>query len=440
MSAKNNPKFPTGKKTALRLPYFVTGWLLAAFAASAQEAVRNTQAGDTAAAARSEQMQSTAGQDYTFKDGDFRLLLVPSVEMDWNDNVNLSRTNALDDFILKPAVKLTATYPFTQRNLLFVDISVGYDQYFNHPNLSALELNSDSGTGLSFDLGVEDLIFNFHDWISYSQDSSQSSLAANTPNYGTFRNTAGVSGKWDMNQTVLSLGFDHQNILATSSQFNSLNHAAEMLNARAGFRVHPQFTLGAEATAAFTTYQQSVLNNNSAYTAGAYAEFRPGSAFQATLRGGFTTYQFQNTSTTNRTGNPNSWYGSLLLSHQPRESLSYTLEAGHEVQLGTQSDLVEDWYVRPSVTWKIIKNLNIVTGMFYEHGQQGLGNIKGNSRENFDWYGGQLSVQQTLTRRFTLSVIYRLTVRDSREPLTSTTANQSYNQNLIGLQLTYHPQ
>jgi len=421
-------------------PCLAAGFLLAAFAASAQEAVRNTEASDTAAAARSAQMQSPDAQDYTFKDGDFRLLLEPSVEFDWNDNVNLSRTNALDDFILKPAVKLTASYPFTQRNLLFVDISVGYDRYFNHPNLSSLELNSASGTGLSFDLGVEDFIFNFHDWISYSQDSSQSPLAANTPNYGTFRNTAGVSGKWDMNQATLSLGYDHQNVLATSGQFSSLNHAAEMLNAGAGFRVHPQITLGVEATAAFTTYEHSVLNNNSAYTAGAYAEFRPGSAFKATVRGGFSTYQFQNTSTASgtnapiRTGPENSWYGSLLLSHQPRESLSYALEAGHEVQLGTQSDLVEDWYVRPSATWKIIKNLDIVTAMFYEHGNQGVANVTGNLRENFDWYGGQLSLSQTLTRRFTLSAIYRLTIR------TSNTANQAYNQNLIGLQLTYHPQ
>jgi hypothetical protein len=45
-----------------------------------------------------------------------------------------------------------------------------------------------------------------------------------------------------------------------------------------------------------------------------------------------------------------------------------------------------------------------------------------------------LSLSQTLTRRFTLSAIYRLTMR------TSTAANQAYNQNLIGLQLTYHPQ
>ena len=414
--------------------------LLAALPSSAQEALRNAQAGDSAAATRSTQMASRQMEDYSFKDGDFTMLVQPSLGLDWNDNVNLSRTNTINDFIVKPAVGLTASYPLTQRNLLFVDITIGYDWYLNHPGLSSLDLNSASGTGLSFDLGVKDFNFNFHDWISYSQDSAQSPDTANTPSYGTFRNTAGLSGSWDMNQLILTLGYDHQNILATSSQFSSLNHASEMLTSRIGLRMSSHLTVGAEATAAFTTYQQSVLNGNDAYTAGAYAEFRPGQAFTATVRGGFTTYQFQNTSQASgtnapiRTGNENSWYGSILLSHQPRESLSYSLEAGHEVQLGIQSDLVEDWYVRPTVTWKIIKNMSFTTALFYEHGEQGVANVTGNLRENFDWYGGQLSVQQTLTRRLTLGAIYRLTLRASN------LSNQSYNQNLVGLQLTYHPQ
>ena len=407
--------------------------LLATVSAPAQEALRNAQAGDTALASRSQQMQSQQSQNYTFKNGDFRLLLLPTVGLDWNDNVNLSKTNALDDFILKPAVGITASYPLSQRNLLYVDISIGYDRYFKHPNLSGLNLNSTSGTGFAFDLGVKDVTINFHDWISYIKDSAQSAAVANTSDYGTFQNTAGLSGTWDLNQVSLSLGYDHQNILATSSQFNSLNHASEMFVARASLRVHPKVTVGLESTAAFTTYEQAVLNNNDAYTAGIYSEFRPGNAFTVTARGGYATYQFQQTSVSNRTASPNSWYGSLNLTHQPRESLSYSLEAGHEVRLGVQSDLVEDWYVRPSITWKFIKNLNFVTGLFYEHGNQGLGSISGNLADNYNWYGGQLSLQQTLTSRLTLGLVYRYTARSSTAP------NNEYKQNLVGLQLTYHP-
>ncbi len=416
--------------------------VLATVSATAQEAVRNVQAGDAAATTRIIQTDPDQSKDYTFKDGDFRMLLQPSLGLVWNDNVGLSRNNVISDVIVRPSVGLVASYPLAQNNLLFIDISLGYDWYLQHTALSTLALDSSSGTGLSFDLGVQDFNFNFHDWISYVQDSAQTPNAANTANYGTFRNTAGVLGTWDMNQVVLSLGYDHEDVLATSSSFNSINHSAEMLNVRAGLKVSSHLTTGVEGTAAFTTYEQSVLNGNAAYTAGGYADWHPGKAFAATVRGGFTTYQFQNTSKASgtnasiHTGNLNSWYGSILLSHQPRESLSYSLEAGHEVQLGIQSDLLEDWYVRPSITWKIIKNMNFTTALFYEHGEQGVADKGGNLRENFDWYGGQLLLQQRLTKRFTVGAIYRLTLRASD----SKTSNQGYTQNLIGLQLTYHPQ
>ena len=413
--------------------------LFTVLSASAQEALRNSVAGQTASSSRSQQMQS---QDYTFKDGDFRMLLTPSLGMDWNDNVNLSQTNLLSDYIVKPAVGIIASYPFTQRNLLYIDVTAGYNRYLEHPNLSTFDLNSSSGTGLSFDVGIKDVTINLHDWLSYVQDSAQNGTVANTATFGVFQNTAGLSSTWDLNQVTLSAGYDHQNILSTTAQYDNINHAAELFFARASLQVHPKVTVGLETTAALTTYNQSVLNNNDAYTVGAYTELRPSEFLKVTARGGFSTYQFQNTSTTNsqnpvpiQTANQNSWYASLNLSHQPRKSISYSLEAGREIQLGTQSDLVEDWYVRPSITWNIIKDLTFNTDMFYEHGNQSVGNVSGNLGNNgtFDWYGGSLSVNHPLTSRLNLSLNYRLTFRSSGS------ANDSYTQNLVGLQLSYHP-
>ena len=121
-----------------------------------------------------------------------------------------------------------------------------------------------------------------------------------------------------------------------------------------------------------------------------------------TARGGYSTYQLEQSSQSIRTSSQNSWYADLTLSHQVRESISYALSVGHELQLGTQSDLTEDTYVRPNITWKIIKDLDFNTGFFYEHGQQGVGSVTTgpgnlNQKETFDWYGGNLSLQHPLT-------------------------------------------
>src|SRR5580698_6102493 len=72
--------------------------LLKVTSASAQEALQNMLAGQTAANSRAQQMQ--APQDYTVKFGDFRMLLAPSLAASYNDNINLAQTNVLDDFII----------------------------------------------------------------------------------------------------------------------------------------------------------------------------------------------------------------------------------------------------------------------------------------------------------------------------------------------------
>jgi hypothetical protein len=81
--------------------------LLTVSLAPAQEALRESLAGDAAAQARSLQQES---MPYTFKSGDFKLLVTPSLNLSWNDNINLARTNVLQDCIFLPALGLSMTW------------------------------------------------------------------------------------------------------------------------------------------------------------------------------------------------------------------------------------------------------------------------------------------------------------------------------------------
>jgi hypothetical protein len=418
-------------------------FLIAAASVPAQEAVQNMLLDDAAAAARARQMAPAGAQDYSFKQGDFRLLVVPSLGLEYCDNVNLADTGALDDFILMPSVAMTASYPFTAKNLLYLDFTVGYDQYLKHSRISSIQLNSSSGTGISLDVALKKIALNFHDAATYAQGSGGNAFVLNTANggvantadYGTFQNDAGLTATWDLNQAGFVLGYDHQNVLATSGQFDAINHAAEMLAARNSFRAHPKVELGWEATADFTAYEDNLLNDYNAYTVGPYVMFRPGQFLTVTARGGYVYYQFQSTSSTIKTASQNGWYGGVNITHQPTAALSYSVEFGHELQPGIQTDLLEDWYVRPSLTWKPVKDLAVAALLFYEHGHQGpgsVGTLPGADASGFDWYGCAVNLQYVLTSRLVLSLDYRLTFRSSNTP------DDSYQQNLALLQLTYH--
>jgi hypothetical protein len=230
---------------------------------------------------------------------------------------------------------------------------------------------------------------------------------------------------------VLTVGYDHQNFISSSSEYEYTDRASELIVARAGFRFHPTVTAGVEATASFTTYDQTVLNDNSGYSIGVYADWRPGPYLRVQPRVGYTIYQFQHTSQTNRTSDLDSWYVDLTATHDISETVSYALSAGHEVRLGIEADAIEAWYCRPTVNWKIIKHTTLQTSLFYEHGKQGVGNVAGNLTETYDWFGGGFAISRPLMKRLTGSLSYRITLRSSDG------ANRDYTQNLVGLLLTY---
>jgi len=404
--------------------------LLAASPAPAQEALRNSLAGEVAAAARQIQLESLP---YTFKSGDFRLLVVPSLSLDWNDNINSSKTDPEQDFILSPLVQLNASYPITRNNLLSLNVGAGYDKYFDHDQYSTWRLQS--GTELSFDIFVKDFWFNLHDRANYVQDASQQPALSGTAAYATLNNTAGLSVTWDLNRVTLSAGYDHQNVISpTPQQYESQDGTTEMVFARAGFQMYPGVTTGIEGTGSFTTYDQMVLNDNNSYSAGVYADWQPDKYFRVQPRFGYTIFQFQHTSQTIRTSDLNSWYADLNITHQITDAISYTLDAGHEVQTGIQSDAIEDYYVRPGIHWDIIKNVNLNTSFSYEHGNQGQGNVAGNLTETFDWLGVSVGASYSIIKKLSLGLNYRLTLRSSN------VANNEYTQNFVGLTLTYQIQ
>jgi hypothetical protein len=383
-------------------------------------------AGDTAAAQRRQQLENLP---YTIKSGDFKLLVAPSFGVDYNDNINAAHSGALDDFILRPYVQFTGSYPITRGNLLRLDIGLGYDAYINHTDYSGFRINS--GSDISFDTYAGDFWFNLHDRLSYTEDAAGQPSIANAGQYGGFDNTVGLSTTWDLRDLTLTLGYDHDNFIASTTAYEYTDRASELMNFRAGLRLDPALTTGLEAAGGYTAYDEQILNNNWNYSFGAYADWQRG-AIHVQLRGGYTEYLFDQTSLVIQAVNQDAWYLGLTVTHNVTDAISYSIGFGHELKLGIQADTIEDWYLRPSVTWKIIKDLNLTGFLSYEHGTQGQNYQSGGfTSEDYDWLGLGFGVSHPITKKLSASLNYRLTLRDSN------LESRGYTQNLVGVQLKY---
>ena len=421
-------RLPTGfpsRTTRVLLPASV---ILMAQLGFAQDALRYSMAGDVAA-----QQQKVAQENlpYTFKSGDFRLLVTPSLELDWNDNVNISEHNAQSDEILKPMLRLDGSYPISDRNLLSIDVGIGYDYYFEHPHYSGLR--AQSGSQVAFDVFVGDFKIDFHDRFSFEQDPAGYAALYGTAEFDNLQNLAGLSVDWDLQDLVLTLGYDHLNYLLLSGSYNYVDNAAEMFVLRPGFQLNPALTVGLEGTLSYTHYDQAILNDYINYSGGVYADWHPDPAFSIRPRAGYTLYSYYQTSPFLLAQDQTTWYADVTLQHAITKAITYSLAAGHEVQPGFQAENIQDWYVRPNVSWGIFKNFAVNTSISYEHGKQSAQGFGGAASEVFDWFGGGLSLAFTVVQNLKASLNYRFTIRGSSN------ANQSYTQNLVGLQLTYAP-
>lgn len=380
-------------------------------------------------AALEQQGREVENLPYTVKWGDFKLLAAPSLGLQWNDNINLSHDHALDDYIISPALQLNASYPFTHRNLLQFNVEVGYDKYLQHDQYSGVRLLS--GSQIALDVYIKDFWINVHNRFEYTQDSAGHPDVAGSGLYGGLNNTAGVSGTWDLEDVILSLGYDHNNFVPASSQFDYTTSSSEIVSARAGFRFNSHLTTGLEGSVSFTDYEQPVLNNNTGYDAGLYADWKPGPYFEAKLRGGYTLYDFSQTSLVVPAVNESAWYVDLDVTHHLTDAFSYTLSAGHDLRLGIESDTVEAWYVRPHVDWAFIKDWSLAASFSYENGKLGSSTLPGVPAEHYEWNEFDFGLKHNLTGKLSLALDYRLIVRSSDF------VSREYNQNLVGLWLTY---
>jgi hypothetical protein len=434
---------------------------------SAQQGILNAL---SAQATPSIQPVNLANLPYTFKSGDFRLLLTPSLAVAWNNNIDTAKSNVLQDYIISPTLQINATYPLTQINLLRLNVGVGYDEYVDHSDYSDWHVTS--GSALSFDTSIKDFLINVHDRFSFTQSSggagaelASAGIGTGAPptgngipgvttgvgNYSSGNNVAGLSGSWNPGKFNTFVGYDHQTTLSSGTAIQSQNGEMDSFNGRFGWRFGSASVAGLESTYSASAYDQAVLNNVTSYTFGAYAQLHPSAYFTVSARAGYSAFQYQETSQSgeiievNSFGNPvllptgkplqtsdfDSWYADLILTHAITRAVSYSLDAGHTIQGGVQSDAVSDSYLRVSSTWNIIRNWDLRGTFSFDHGEEGVGNVSGNATGTYDTYSGALEISHQVTKRLRVSLSSRLTY------LSSDTSSLGYTQAIVGMRAAY---
>lgn len=411
--------------------------LLAGSRVHAQDAIRPSLAGEAASEAR---RQSIDNIPYNLLAGPVRFRVSATVGLEYNDNVNIAEINKQEDFIFRPQVNLNMVWPVTQLNTLRLDLGLGYAVYFDHSEYNTNSILLAPTSQLSFDVFVGDFRINFHDRFVSEQDPIGEPGLSNIADYGRFENTAGVSVLWDLNKAVATFGYDHYNFIATNDDFSYLDRNADTVIGSVSFAASSTTGVGVESSATWNRYNDNNLNDSTTVNAGAFLETQITGNLKLRLAGGYQMIDSSNSFVVAPfpgvgggflvfadSSTSEDYYANILISHRINAAITQRISAGHESQLGVNSNYVELNYVRHTVTWNIVNRTLLTTELFYEDANDSGGYVN----EHFERYGGALSLGYQLTRNVTLGARYQYTRKSSDVPL------RDYIQNRVLIDGTY---
>lgn len=430
--------------------------LAAAPITRAQDAIRPSLAGEAAAEARRQAIDKIP---YNLQLGPIKFRFSATMGVEYNDNVNLAEdgsftfltstgpitltTESQSDWILRPSVNLNALWPITQLNTLKFDIGLGYAFYMDNSDYNTNGLLIAPGSQLAFDIFVGDFRINIHDRFSLEQDPISEVSLSNVADYGRFQNLIGVSVLWDLNQAVVTLGYDHYTFIATNDDFEYLDRNADIFSGSIGFTPNSIMTVGLEGSFVTTYYDMNVLNDSNTYSIGAFLETQVTNNVKFRVAGGFQSINFDNTGLVNDPNDLEDWYANALLSHRINAQLTHSLALGHETQLGVNSNYVQLNYIRHTANWNIFYKTLLTTELFYEDADDsggfgplftplpGVPIFNPFVAEHIHRYGGAITLGYQLTPHVTLGLRYQYTQKDSDQPL------RDYRQNRIAFDGTY---
>jgi hypothetical protein len=395
-----------------------------------------------------EDEKNTLPTDYNMKVGPVLLNFTGSVEGDYNDNIGLTNSGAKSDFLITPEVGIQAQWPVTETNTLNLSTSLGYTKYLIHPQFDTDHILVAPDSRLAFDIYTGDFKINIHDAFSYQQDPVDDAALTHIVNFDRFENIAGIGVLWDLNKVILNLNYDHINFISTGLQTDTganlsdpgaLNYSADQISASAELHVSSTFISGIEA-AASDRYYDDFSGDYTQLTAGPYFKVQITDHIKAQISGGYEYVDSPENGFTSIVGTDvlgpgygggahSTYYFDLTLDHEVNKYFLQRLSLGHDLELGLLAEESDVYYVNYNASWHINQHLNLAVNLGYSSVDEFGGLI---SAADFDLFTATVQANFPVTKSITGAVIYEF--NDKMSDVDS----QSYEQNRVGLLLTYH--
>ncbi len=367
---------------------------------------------------------------YNLKFGKLEARIRASLQLEANDNINLSAHGRAADISINPHGAVGFVYPITEIQLLELNLDMGYQWYLFHTSVSQFSI--DPKTRIDYRLRlVHPIEARVYDSFSIVTDPTSrpdiSGPEGELINFDLLNETIGILFNWEPNTTWrFSAGYSYGISRSLTSDFDELDVNTHTFSVGAYYRVSPRLTVGVAASYGLNYYSTNYSATAQSYTIGPNFIFRPSQFISVNGAVGYTTMTFGQSGFYGDTSQPGANVSAQLnITHKINRLMSEDFNLSNGLLLGLENNYNQILSMQYGLSARFSAGLTLRTSITYNALQS-----SGPQGENAGQYLFYIGTGRQITRLWSTSIGYSFALKDSSLP------DNNYVQNRLTLDIT----
>jgi hypothetical protein len=357
---------------------------------------------------------------------------------EYNDNVNRSGNpdnpltpnideGPVSDFISSTLLSIDANYALTKNNRLSLTTAIGFDHYFEHPELapygnSGLVLNVLPGSTLAFDIKAGPVFITIYDRMSVRPATRNDFALTGNQVFGVFQNDAGIAANWRINSKwTLAVNLMHSTADAMQDIFEPFSRVTDSLHASLTFSPNGTWAAGIEGGSTLLDYKAQLNNDGVLNNIGVFVVIPVSSHTYLRVAGGYQNFDFENGQPALFTGLPpfnyltngdqsdlSDYYYTFTINNRLSSRVSQSLSVGHESSLNITSNYVTSDFANYGIAIIAWKGSRITLSAYVEDASMSGGVF---AQDTFQ-YGFDSYLSHRLSSKWTVGLGYHYGITD----------------------------
>ncbi|TDU72840.1 hypothetical protein EI77_01306 [Prosthecobacter fusiformis] len=387
---------------------------------------------------------------------------------EYNDNVNRSGTNPEEDFISTTLLNIDANYQITQNNRLSLSTAIGFDHYFNNPDLAPygggdFVLNVLPGSTLAFDIKAGPVYITIYNRTSVRPAARNDFALTRSQVFGVLQNDTGVAANWRINSAwTLAMNYMHSIASPLDTEqndgvdpvddTNNFGRTTDSLHGSLSFSPSGTWVLGAEGGITSLKYDGRFNNDGTLLNAGAFLVIPVGDKTYIRLAGGYQHFEFKDIATladgtfprigpvpataaplTNEDNSDLSdFYYGVTISNQLNSRVSQSLNFGRESSLNVTSNYITSNYINYGMSIIAWKGSRVSLSGYYEQAE-GSGGVYA---QELSQYGLDAYLSHRINSKITAGFGYHFGRTDTNA-VGDKAIRGNFDQHALNFDITY---